>query len=123
MQTFGDDAQGTFRTDEQFCRVETRRRLVGATPSFNHLSGWEDDSLCTEPGHIMLVNVNRDREKRRHTAFRNHSAFAVPYLTAFADVQCQHSRLPGTNATHSQNSQYLAYRRLLHRVLGRAESR
>ena len=56
VRTFGDDTQGTFRTDEQLRRVKAGRRLVCATSSLDDLSGRKNDGLLIERHNTLARN-------------------------------------------------------------------
>ena len=80
--TFGDNAERPFSTNEQFCGIEASGRLSCSSTRLDYFAGWEYDRLCgndSETGHC--------EGEAELTALRNHSALAVPYLTAFARLK------------------------------------
>jgi len=73
-----NNSEGSFRSNEQLSNVKTSGRLVGSTSCFYHLSRRKDNRLIE---FKWKIQTELDAPL---TAFRNRSALAVPYRTAFA---------------------------------------
>ena len=79
--TFGDNSECSLSTNEQLCSIEASGRLSGSSTSLNYFARWEYDCLYDNVRNRSL------RGEAELTTFRNHSALAVPYLTAFARLK------------------------------------
>lgn len=78
--TLSYNAQGTLCADEKLGSVKSSGRLASPLTRLDNFAGRKHNRL------VIVTRVTRRRTtlELTLTTFRNHSAFAVPYLTAFA---------------------------------------
>jgi hypothetical protein len=73
-----DNSKGPFCSNEKLSKVETSRRLMGSPSCLDHFSRRKNNRL------IQFKRNNQAELNASFTTFKNHSALAVPYRTAFA---------------------------------------
>lgn len=83
--TFSHYAKCALSTNEEMCSVEPSRALPCSSTCLNDFTGRQHNSLVLHVSkvHDMIVSS----AKFPLTAFKNHSARAVPYRTAFAECK------------------------------------